>query len=151
MINIITNKTNEPIVIQKIGSDQIAACNDFYKSVKYFHPILKTDIVITATVNSKIIGIVRLACENNLLVLRGMQVSEDFQKKGVGSLLLKELVQHIGSQECYCLPYDWLEKFYEQIGFYKIDDNQLPIILRKRLRKYRFKYPKMFVMKREIT
>ena len=54
---------------------------------------------------SEIVGVVRLCEENEVLVLRGMYLLGAWQRKGVGSRLLDELVPLIGDRPCWCVAY----------------------------------------------
>lgn len=81
-------------------------------------------------------GIVRLVRENEVSVLRGMQVHPAYQKKGIGSQLLHALEKEI-NDTCYCLAHEWLENFYGKAGFQRIDDTELPEFLHQHLLKYR--------------
>ncbi len=54
--------------------------------------------------------------ESSILVLRGMYVSEERQRQGLGTRLLALASSEIGSAECWCVPYAHLVEFYSRIG-----------------------------------
>jgi N-acetylglutamate synthase-like GNAT family acetyltransferase len=126
---------------------EFQSAQDFYTSVGYTSSIHSNDTVLAASYNSKIIGVVRIAYEHNIPVLRGMMIAEEFQRKGIGTLMLKELETKIKSN-CFCLPHDWLESFYGQIGFKKIQTQTAPNFLKERLEDNKKKYPHLIIMQR---
>lgn len=136
------------MTIQKESESNISKAQEFYSSVEYYAQIQPQDIVFSAYDDENIVGVVRLTPENNTLVLRGMMVSKSHQRKGIGSLMLKELEKAIDEQDCYCIPHDWLEGFYGQIGFVKVNDVDAPPHLQERILENRKKYPHLIMMKR---
>jgi N-acetylglutamate synthase-like GNAT family acetyltransferase len=113
----------------------------FYVSVGYLGTITADCIVISAKTADAIVGAVRLAPENGLLVLRGMMVAPAYQRRGIGTRMLRQISELMSSYECFCLPHAWLEGFYGTIGFAKIEDHDAPPHLRERLVEGRRKYP----------
>lgn len=113
------------------------AVQDFYHECGYRQGISPCDIVVTATEGQEIIGVVRLAFENNVLVLRGMQVASHRQKQGIGSRMLFSLNSIIRNQACWGISLDYLEKFYGLIGFHFVPDESAPPHLQERIQKYR--------------
>ena len=120
----------------------------FYTTVQYYSKIQPDDVVFSCYENDQIIGVVRLAPEKEVFVLRGMMIAPSHQRKGIGSLMLKELEKEIIAQDCFCIPHDWLESFYGQIGFKKIEDSSAPSHLRDRITAYKKDYPQLIMMKR---
>ena len=120
----------------------------FYKSRGYDHQIDAHDDFHSAWINNQIAGVVRLVEEQGTVVLRGMQVHPDFQKRGVGRVLLRQLDQAIGGRECYCIPYSHLQDFYGMIGFKTLEDKDAPNFLQERVQKYRQKSLNV-IMKRD--
>ena len=122
--------------------------NDFYVRCDYHGGVDDDDSVFVVRHNDQMIGAVRICYEQKHWVLRGMQISSEFHRKGIGTKLLKSVQQFLSGKECLCLPHDYLESFYAQIGFKKIDPEQAPVFLQKRLRGYLKHYPKLVVMKK---
>jgi GNAT superfamily N-acetyltransferase len=120
----------------------------FYTSVGYSQAITADCVVISAKAEDKIVGAVRLLQENAVLVLRGMQIAQSYQRRGIGTLMLWELSKFIGSRECFCLPHAWLEGFYGIIGFAKIEDGEAPLHLLERLGEYRKRHSQLIIMRR---
>jgi N-acetylglutamate synthase-like GNAT family acetyltransferase len=130
-------------------SGDAMAVNNFYDETGYRGQAETKDKLVIATQENKIIGAVRLVDENNVIVLRGMQVGDAYQRQGVGSAMLKKISQLLEGKECYCLPLEHLEKFYGQIGFKKIDIQEAPKFLQDRANKYKneFNY-QLIIMKK---
>ena len=107
----------------------------FYYHVGYPHEPCPQDEILTAVSIScgREMGDIRLTEEGGLMVLRGMQVLPKYQKQGIGSKLLKSLVDRLRDRECYCLPYAHLKDFYGQAGFETIEPADAPPHLRERL------------------
>jgi len=146
-----SNFDKSELIVKELGLKEKDKGQEFYKSVGYLlKPILDTDTVIIALYKNKIIGIVRLSYENNICVLRGMQIAKEFRRKGIGTLLIKKLNNYIGSNTCWCIPHKWLESFYSQIGFKKIDENKAPLFLLERIIETRKKYPQVIMMLKSL-
>ena len=111
--------------------------SSFYRSLNSQSEINANDVVLYISKKEKPIAVVRLAKENDVLILRGMEVRKKFQRNGYGSLLLNELVVLIPNQDCYCLPYGHLEKFYEKEHFLRINDSELPLFLQEKIESYK--------------
>ncbi|MDP3889534.1 MAG: GNAT family N-acetyltransferase [bacterium] len=137
---------NTNYTITTLNSNQLIQAQKFYKSVGYINQIVPTDKVLIALENNAIIGIVRLSYEEGTCTLRGMQIKHNYQRQGVGTALLKKLNILIGTDTCWCIPHDWLENFYGQIGFQKITEKEAPLFLQKRIKEVRKCYPYVMVM-----
>ena len=137
------------IEIRKLTKADFNTAQLFYESVDYVQKLDPENLYHGAFHNSEMIGIVRLAFENGIWVLRGMQVRAAYQFLGIGTRLIKALEADIPEKDCFCLPYRWLEKFYGQIGF-KIptSDEAAPEFLLKRLTEY--ESPDLILMKRAV-
>jgi N-acetylglutamate synthase-like GNAT family acetyltransferase len=88
----------------------------------------------------EICGIVWLCEEENVLVLRGMRVRKDLQRRGIGSRLLRAAEPMTGGRMCFCIPHRHLRSFYARIGFQEIRSNKAPSFLEERYNRYRFEY-----------
>jgi len=135
--------------IRAINKAEFLLAQDFYTSVGYNYDIQLSDKVIVAEVNTKIIGVARIAIENNYYILRGMQIAKSYQRKKIGNQILAELDKIINNHECYCLPYVWLEEFYAQIRFKKIAEESAPTFLQERLKQNRENGCDLTIMRRD--
>lgn len=107
----------------------------FYRQRNY-NGIKPQDTIFIVQVNNRLVGAVRICLEENVLVLRGMQIFPAFQRQGIGTKLLQMCDRYLNRQTCYCLPFSHLEQFYKQIGFEKVNLADVPSFLRARHNKY---------------
>jgi N-acetylglutamate synthase-like GNAT family acetyltransferase len=114
---------------------------EFYRAVGYGREISAADRVILAEEDGKIVGLLRLAFEEGVTVLRGVRVVEALQRRGVGTQLLERTASELGDAACWCIPYRHLTSFYGQIGFREIDPSSAPAFLADRLATYRRERP----------
>ena len=136
------------MIIRQTKAIELSKVLAFYNTCNYGGGTTLNDVIVCAEQDGKILGVVRLCIENNILVLRGMQVDKQFQRQGIGKALLKHLNKIIGTQTCYCIPYGHLEHFYSSIGFEKIEEAHIPSHLLQRLHTYKQKDQSMIVMKK---
>ena len=108
----------------------------FLREENYKEAIQPADEVFAACIQSEVVGVVRLAHENGVIVLRGMRVKHDLRGRGTGTLMLQKLAETLGSHTCYCIPYAWLLGFYGRIGFERIGPDETPPFLAERLADY---------------
>jgi GNAT superfamily N-acetyltransferase len=85
--------------------------NRLYLDWGYRGGISRDDIVYVATVDRRTVGLVRRTSEEGVLMLRGMQVDPDVQRQGIGTQLLRALVDDLPAAECYCIPFEHLIGF----------------------------------------
>lgn len=146
--------------VKKLSKKDYHKAETFYKACGRRHEINAEEILFAAFYKSAALsddplGIVRLAFENNCYVLRGMQVAPNFQFNGVGTKLVQQLERYLDemvpNEHCYCLPHDWLEKFYGKSGFKKISTEEYincPSFLVQRLLEHKEKFPHLILMRR---
>jgi len=106
-----------------------------YETCNYRGGVQPDDKIVIAT-DGQVIGAVRICFEHGVKVLRGMQVKPAWQKKGIGSSMLKFLAAHVDMDGCYCLPFKHLKLFYSTVGFEEIPISDAPEFLAERLEKY---------------
>jgi N-acetylglutamate synthase-like GNAT family acetyltransferase len=109
---------------------------DFYERNGYFRSVTDEDTILVAALGEEIVGAARLCPENGAIVLRGMQVLPESQRRGVGNSLLKECVARLGSSPCYCIPWAHLENFYTRGGFQRCEPSEAPDFLKTRYAGY---------------
>jgi N-acetylglutamate synthase-like GNAT family acetyltransferase len=135
------------MIIRKASQSDARAIGELYASLSP-NIRIEEEIQVIAEEDGTAIGIVRLVEEEGALVLRGMNVREDYQRQGIGTQMLVEVEKHIGERECYCLPFPYLENFYGMIGFEKIGVDQVPKFLAQRLERYISMGMDMILMRR---
>ena len=106
-----------------------------YEACSYHGGLQDADKIVIA-VDGHVIGAVRICFEHGIKVLRGMQISPAWQRKGIGSSMLKFLAAHVDMDGCYCLPFKHLKLFYGATGFEEIPTHDAPEFLAERLEKY---------------
>jgi GNAT superfamily N-acetyltransferase len=119
-----------------------------YRKTGYSGTVSPDDLVLVAVAQNQIIGAVRLCQEFGTTVLRGMYILKEFQRKGIGTLLLRASEKHLTKCTCYCIPYRHLETFYGQCAFKKIDVLKAPGGMAKRLEEYTSKGLDVILMQR---
>jgi N-acetylglutamate synthase-like GNAT family acetyltransferase len=121
---------------------------DFYKSVDEDVYIDTNEKVFLAKRKSQIIGSVRLVNEKDYYVLRTLNVLPIFQRKGIGTRLVRSLLQYVPEITfLYCLPYPKVEGFYQQFGFHEIPYQELPEKLKQRYLEYKKEFDVIAMVK----
>jgi GNAT superfamily N-acetyltransferase len=108
-----------------------------YAAAGYRREIDPADTVWLAESAGEAVGIVRVAAEQGVLVLRGMRTAKHAQRQRLGTRMLGAIAEWLGDRECYCVPYAHLAGFYGQIGFGEIEIIAAPAFLAERLADYR--------------
>lgn len=108
----------------------------FLRGQGYPHGIDERDRHFIAEREEQIVAAVRLSSVEPALVLRGMRVSPEFQRQGIGRRLLAFVTREVGGELCYCLPYGWLVSFYGQAGFREIPAAEAPSFVAARHARY---------------
>ncbi len=102
--------------------------------------------MVVAISQNRIIGAARIATEEGIFVLRGVQIAVNFQRQGIGTRILNRVDSLIGESVCWCIPHEWLESFYRQIGFKKVPEDQPPLFLQERIVEARKTHPHLIMM-----
>jgi len=118
------------------GSADLAAVRSFYGGVRYRGGMGAGDRILVVRQVGSIIAAAKLSTENEILVLRGMYVSEPLRGQGIGSRLLARVSDEIGFSACWCIPYTHLERFYSRIGFRVRGGMEVPEVLSARMQRY---------------
>ncbi|MCP4603371.1 MAG: GNAT family N-acetyltransferase [Proteobacteria bacterium] len=138
------------IEIEKYTVKNLTPILSFYRECGYGGSAKPSDDLWVAMHKDQIIGAVRVCREQGFLILRGMYIAEEQRRKGIGTKLLKRIKLEI-HEECYCLPYAKLERFYSQIGFHRTAYSLLPPFLKARLDGYMRKDLEIISMKRQAS
>lgn len=121
---------------QKASLEDMPTVHELYKAANYGGTFSSTDETFIAKKEQQIIGVVRLANENNIFVLRGMQIKSDSRGQGIGKQLLEYFMSCLGDKPCYCIPYRHLINFYSSVGFTVINNEAAPAFLVDRFNDY---------------
>ena len=79
------------IQVKEIKTHEFDNAQKFYFKCGYTQNIQSEDKVVAAYLEKEIVGVSRIALENEVLVLRGMQVDRELLRRGIGILMLREL------------------------------------------------------------
>jgi len=120
-----------------------------YERWGYKSSVQPADSFFIAERGAEVVGVVRLALEHGVWMLRGMRVDPAEQRRGTGTRLLHALVSRLGDEdECYCVPFDHLLGFYGQVGFVEASLNGAPAFLVERIAGYRARGDAVTLMRR---
>lgn len=118
------------------GLEKKSQIEEFYQREGSSIFIQSSDLFFIAYSKKEILGCVRFCVEDQIPMLRTMRVAKEFQRQKVGLELLRRFAIHLSDEDIadtYCLPHTYLEKFYEQVGFRKVSDEEIPNFLRQRI------------------
>lgn len=138
----------ERVQIRQAGEGDLPRLLVFYQGTGYAGGVDPADMVVLAEEEGRIIGALRLCQEHGTLVLRGMEVQEEWQRQGIGTRLLQVAVERVGQRTCYCLLHPHLEGLYGRIGFAPVKPASAPKFLRARQAEYRKQGVETILMKK---
>lgn len=136
--------------IQVTVAGHLSWLDDFYLRCGYGGRVEPEDKVYFASIHNLPVGVVRLAKERGVFVLRGMQVLDSWRGRGIGCELLSCLSTEL-VDDCYCLPYQHLDRFYGAVVFVDIDVVDLPTFLAERLKAYRQRGMQVMAMRKKAA
>lgn len=101
--------------------------NSFYAECKYKVKCGRQDRVYSFTYNGKIIAAARLLLQKSgVYLLRNLCVLPECRKQGVASCFLKNVLNDLSPQHCYCYALSHLKDFYLSLGFSVLTIDQVP-------------------------
>ena len=116
--------------------EELARVAAFYEECGYDGSIAASDTILLARMAGQLVGAVRLCPEDGVTVLRGMEVRAEYQRRGIGSQLLRACVPLLDARPSFCLPYTHLVSFYGAVSFEVVQPSRLPPFLAARLASY---------------
>jgi GNAT superfamily N-acetyltransferase len=110
---------------------------NFYEKTTYKNilSIRAEDEIVAAYENDEIVGLFRICVEKGTYVLRGFFVLKEYQRKGIGSMMMKVFENELSGRICYLICRKVLNGFYRKMGF-EISDEDIPDFLIKRKEGY---------------
>lgn len=123
----------------------------FYNQCGYGGDLSEEALIFIAQLEERIVGAVRLCPNTGFFVLRGMQVLAPFQHQGFGTQLLQACTEQLADQVCYCIPWQYLKSFYQQVGFQEVSPIEVPNLLRERFNNYIYREMNVILMCRLPT
>ncbi|WP_299413793.1 GNAT family N-acetyltransferase [Acaryochloris sp. IP29b_bin.148] len=136
------------ITLHQAKRQDLEKIKTFYRHCGYSGGLKPEDWILMAGSNSQLVGVVRLCLEQNVLVLRGMQVLQVFQRQGIGKQLLQACTEQLENRTCYCIPWTHLRSFYRQGGFAEVSATEAPDFLQERFEGYLERGMKVSIMRR---
>jgi GNAT superfamily N-acetyltransferase len=127
---------------------QVAAA---YQAWGYHGGVSPEDTLFVGEDESQLVAAVRRTREHDCVLLRGMYVAPEHQRRGIGRELLEFFVSHLDRVRCYCVPYVHLRDFYGRAGFVSLLDESAPAFLRERAASYRARGLDVLIMCRLST
>ncbi|MFQ4143619.1 GNAT family N-acetyltransferase [Chlorogloeopsis sp. ULAP02] len=123
----------------------------FYKQCDYGGDLSEEALIFIAQLEERIVGAVRLCPNTGFFVLRGMQVLAPFQRQGVGTQLLQACTEQLVERVGYCIPWQHLKSFYQQVGFQEVSPIEVPDLLYERFNNYTSRGMNVILMRRRPT
>ena len=108
----------------------------FYETQGYEGGIAVADIPLGAWEDEELVGLVRLAPEQGLHLLRGMFIHARVQRQGIGTRMLIQLQPRMQHASHWLVCPDRLNAFYGQVGFHPVDTHVTPPHLLARAARY---------------
>jgi GNAT superfamily N-acetyltransferase len=136
------------VTVRVASASEYPRIEALYAAWGYRGGILPQDMLYVAEQGSEVIAAVRCTHEHGFVLLRGMYVAPEHQRRGIGSRLLDFFVSQIDGAACYCVPYMHLRVFYGRAGFAPIACESAPAFLRERVASYRSRGLDVLVMHR---
>lgn len=100
--------------------------------------------VVLGTIDGEVVAVAKLAREHDVVVLRGVQVTEKWRGVGLGARLLAAVARRADSEPCFVIALGELEAFYAREGFVRTNTG-VPQFLADRCAHYRAKGDDVFV------
>jgi len=119
---------NDPVLLHDLTR--------IYDVCGYGGKIEADDTLFVAYLSGIAAGGVRLCNEEDVIVLRGMEILPRYRRQGLGLGLLAACKPALSEQTVYCLPYAHLVDFYATVGFSPIDIECAPYFLQARAADY---------------
>lgn len=138
-------------VEKRLGAEVKCVVDPFYEQGGAGTRARSDDLFFLAWEGEELIGSVRYCEEEGHPLLRGMLIREDKRGQKIGANLLVAFSGYLDGQnirQVFCLPYDYLEKFYGAAGFRPAKSKEIPSFLAERMEQYNQKPKKVICMVR---
>ena len=129
-------------MLRKVGYDCLAPiayplANRFYKQAREKGKTQRSDEIYVARIDQQIVAAVRLCpLSEGKLLLRSLAVLPEYRRTGIGTQFMEYVVEQIGPRECWCYPFSWLQGFYEQFEFHRVESESAPEFIRTPFENY---------------
>lgn len=137
------------MAIGRAGASELDEINAFYRLVGYPDQASPADTLWVARDSGEMIAAVRICPQpEGYLLLRGLYVTEDLQRQGIGSQLGRAALSDAAGRVCYCIPFTHLETFYRRLSFTRIRSDHAPEKVALRSQRYLDEGLDVIVMRR---
>ncbi|MDJ0520705.1 MAG: GNAT family N-acetyltransferase [Planctomycetota bacterium] len=135
--------------VRPLRSDELDAAHACYRRNEYtgtIHP--EDDPLVAVTDDGAIVGVVRIAHEQGVQILRGMFLDEAHRERGLGTRMITMLAERMRPEPCWVICGPHLIRFYGRIGFRLTADEEAPAFLQERVAHYRDTYGPQCLLRR---
>ena len=141
IIRLVRSEDRAPLIriLSQLKMDSIDQLYDFAKAVKVIHNIIEDEnyYLLVAELNNKIVGTATMLIQKNLTHngrpyahIENVVTDSEYRKRGIGRLLISELMNVARSLDCYKMILNCSiknSKFYQSIGFDLTDEIEMRI------------------------
>lgn len=118
--------------------------------VSFKATITAREQLVFGTVDGEVIAVAKLAREDGVVILRGVQVDERWRGRGIGRRLMEAVGRRADGEPCFVIALRPLERFYAVAGFVRASD-EIPNFIVERCAHYRSKGDDVFVARRSAS
>ncbi|MBS1624165.1 MAG: GNAT family N-acetyltransferase [Bacteroidetes bacterium] len=106
-------------IVKYYAHADITEVKAFYEKTTYrnSNSIAYSDQIVLAEIGAEKVGILRICTEQGSTVLRGFNILPEYQRLGIGTLMLRRAVIELENLDCYLICKRQLNPFYEPFGF----------------------------------
>lgn len=142
---LVTTDENTPVLIQaeKFQCEEVApemhpVAEHFYRANGYKIRLGRHERVFLVRFQQHIIAAARLLPrQQETYWLRNMLVTKEKRDSGVGSYLMRAIMEYIAPNNCYCFALPEVVGFYQRLGFLIGMPNHCPADIAAEYRKYK--------------
>ncbi len=125
------------IEVRLARAEDSTLLRDFYAAWDYRAPFGRAAAIYLACDGDLLVGAVWVDQADGVSVLRGMRVQADRQHQGIGTQLLRAVLNGLPGQPVYCIALAHLGALLERAGFALLEVDRQPPVLRERAAGYR--------------
>ncbi len=124
------------LIIEVLNPIKLPLIKRLYKAHYPAGKAKRDELIITASLEGKIVALLRMKAVEKSRLLTGMLVVPECRGTGVGQALLIHCENTVFNNGDYCFAFNHLEAYYSQHGFKTIDSSELPNSLKMAYLRY---------------